>query len=174
MKNNVRTLATIFLAGCIVAGCSRTPDSDVSPEGTAPDSNTVPTATTMKPQPNAKLVKIGYVKQADTMDAGSTSTYSISIENGSGFPLASTGANSTYITYHWLADAGGGGVDVWNNARTPIEQDIAEGATATSAFPVAAPKAPGHYILKVVMGINGGLDFETSGQSALHYKVTVK
>jgi len=173
MIRNASIVAAALTSGFLIAACSRVPDSDVSPAGSQPDPASVPAPTSIRPPLDASMVKIGYVSQDDAMAPGTTSDFSISIENGSGAPLASTGANSTYITYHWLAD-GEGSVEAWDNPRTPISADVAEGGTITSTFPVIAPATRGRYLLKVVMGINGGLDFETSGQAALHYRVTVQ
>lgn len=156
-----------------LAACQRQAPPDVSP----PAATTAPAPQAGDSQPDEIFVNpaeltMSYAAQQESFAPGQKAEFAVTVENRGRVGLASTGPTTAYVTYRWLDS--NGAVVLWDNPRTPVQSDIAPGQSGLIRFPVVAPKQPGSYILKVVMGLMDGTDFEPSGHVQLHYRVNVQ
>lgn len=158
-----------------LAACQRQAPPDVSPPAASTATAPQPTGTQLEQTGaavNPAELTMSYAEQKESIAPGQKAEFAVTVENRGQVGLASSGPSAAYVTYHWLDSDGA--VVLWDNPRTPVQNDILPGQSSVIRFPVVAPAQPGSYILKVVMGLNNGIDFEPSGHVQLHYRINVQ
>lgn len=158
MKHSV--FVVVALSSALVA-CQRSapPESNPQPVDTG-EAASVPARDAAPAAPQA-IPALAYAEQTDTMPAGQTAPYAVTVTNGG------SDASSLRVVWQWL-DAAGAPV----GRPTTVEPGLAQGEGLVR-FNVRAPNEVGEHMLKVWLARTSGESLEPQGSQPLHYRVQV-
>ena len=126
-------------------------------------------------QPGNYGVSWGTNQTPGSMSTGATTNVSVSFTNLGALTWNHTGANRVQLSYHWRNGAcNGSSVAVWDGLRTPLPDDVAQGASvANLPAQVRAPAGPGAYCLQFDLVREGITWFSSQGAAMLSRTVNV-